>query len=282
MDIFNLLKQYNLVGNNYNIYNIGARDNKDIIFYQCDKTKTIFVKADDYLSSDFYLNKKMDDYWNCRDSRQEIVDSLRRADQFLNFIYDKDILDVGCGKGSFLKITKNYAKSVTGVKIQKEASEKLRIYDIKVLNSVDESTQLFDSVFLFHVLEHISNPIDFLERCYKKVKVGGYLIIEVPNPENLLLNVNVFRQFSMWSEHIILLSYKSILKLLKLMSFNNIKLIQYNRYGLINNVRWLFYGQDYEKENNFQYLKFMNNLYTTTLRLIKRSDTLIFICQKKG
>jgi ubiquinone/menaquinone biosynthesis C-methylase UbiE len=39
----------------------------------------------------------------------------------------------------------------------------------------------FDVIYASHVLEHMSDPIRFLNECHRITKIGGYLIVRVPH-----------------------------------------------------------------------------------------------------
>ena len=47
----------------------------------------------------------------------------------------------------------------------------------------------FDSINLFDVLEHVTNPIQLLKNCHKLLRSNGIIIIEVPNDYKLLQKI---------------------------------------------------------------------------------------------
>ena len=70
---------------------------------------------------------------------------------------------------------------------------------------------------MFHVLEHIPYQIDTLKILKSKLKKGGKIIIEVPHAEDFLIlqeELKEFKNFTFWSEHLILHTYKSLKSIL--------------------------------------------------------------------
>jgi len=43
----------------------------------------------------------------------------------------------------------------------------------------------FDVITLSHVIEHVHNPVDFCQGCWRMLKRGGFLWIETPNIDSI-------------------------------------------------------------------------------------------------
>jgi 2-polyprenyl-3-methyl-5-hydroxy-6-metoxy-1,4-benzoquinol methylase len=100
-----------------------------------------------------------------------------------------NILDVGCGRGTFLDIMKQDGWSVMGVELNEEtASYASSRYGIQVLTAgamprlADES---FDVITLYHVLEHSFEPAAVVKECRRLMRKNGMLVIAVPNMDSL-------------------------------------------------------------------------------------------------
>merc|ERR1711974_93003 len=98
---------------------------------------------------------------------------------------DKQLLDIGCGTGDFLKVAKDNSWKVTGVEPNPDARS---IANQKTDNSVYDIEQFlkfekhsFDVITLWHVLEHLPNLEDHIEIFESLLKPNGRLIIAVPN-----------------------------------------------------------------------------------------------------
>jgi len=53
-----------------------------------------------------------------------------------------------------------------------------------------------------------------------------------------------------WSEHLILYTEQSLIKLLNVVGFHNIKIIYYQRYNIFNHLNWLSNGKPGGHKNN--------------------------------
>ena len=74
----------------------------------------------------------------------------------------------------------------------------------------------FDLIVMSHVLEHISNPINFLQKAFDKLRDGGAIFIEVPCRDYLHKDLD--------EPHLLFFNKKSILYLLKKLGFTNIQI----------------------------------------------------------
>lgn len=111
------------------------------------------------------------------------------------YIFEKKVLDVGCVEHELERIHKKkywvhdfireHAKEVIGIDILKKECDVLRGrgYDIVCQNA--ESFHFlpikFDVIFAGELIEHLSNPGLFLERCLLHLKKDGLLIMTTPS-----------------------------------------------------------------------------------------------------
>jgi 2-polyprenyl-3-methyl-5-hydroxy-6-metoxy-1,4-benzoquinol methylase len=97
------------------------------------------------------------------------------------------VLDIGCGRGAFLaKVKQHRSDKVTGIELNKSAAKFARERGISVVETLigdhaKQNSGAYDVVTAFQVLEHIADPMPFLRDCISAVKVGGLLILAVPN-----------------------------------------------------------------------------------------------------
>ena len=98
------------------------------------------------------------------------------------------VLDIGCGVGHFLDKAKEKTPEVYGLELNKNAaricSDKgLTVYDELIEEHAESRTAYYDMVCMFQVLEHVSDVHSFILAALKTLKVGGRLVIGVPNNE---------------------------------------------------------------------------------------------------
>lgn len=132
------------------------------------------------------------------------------ADRFSLMLTGKEkVLDVGCSTGHFLELIKDKAGSVHGHDLnQKEVSfcqEKLclDVSDKPLTERFEPGT--FDYITMIYVLEHIAQPVDFLNYLKPFLKPDGKFVILVPNAKDALVNlydIPEFRSFYYCIEHL--------------------------------------------------------------------------------
>lgn len=93
------------------------------------------------------------------------------------------ILDFGCGTGYFLDICQKGGFEVYGVEPNEKARGNLVNKGIVVKERIEEFSEdeKFDVITLWHVLEHLYEPKDFMFKASRYLNKYGYLIIAVPN-----------------------------------------------------------------------------------------------------
>ncbi len=213
-----------------------------------------------------------------------IKDDLRRVTNFEKNLKNKDILDFGCGWGGFLRNIKNY-KSLSGVELRKDCINYIKnnIKKINILDNINSFDRKFDIITMFHVLEHIPYQIDTLKVLKSKLKNKGKIIIEVPHAEDFLIlqeDLKEFKNFTFWSEHLILHTYKSLKSILLKSGFKNINIQYYQRYNFSNHLGWFLKrkpgGHNLNKEIVSNRL---NSSYCENLKKLGQTDTLIAIAE---
>jgi 2-polyprenyl-3-methyl-5-hydroxy-6-metoxy-1,4-benzoquinol methylase len=98
-------------------------------------------------------------------------------------------LDVGAGGGEFVALLARRGFDAHGVEPDDGyAGFARQAYGVDVrtgtIDSLPEGSD-WDLVTLFHVLEHLADPVVALERLRRRLAPGGTLVVEVPNVEHL-------------------------------------------------------------------------------------------------
>jgi 2-polyprenyl-3-methyl-5-hydroxy-6-metoxy-1,4-benzoquinol methylase len=264
------------------------------------KTKIIFL--DKYITSNaYYSSLKYDDQDKkykkqsktkitnvqtfSRNIKTPIIeDDYRRAVQFKKYLKNKDILDFGCGWGGFLRNIKNY-KSLSGVELRKECIHYIssNTKKINISDNINSFERKFDIITLFHVLEHIPYQLETLKVLKSKLRNNGKIIIEVPHAEDFLIlqdELKEFKNFTFWSEHLILHTFKSLKTVLSKSGFKNINIQYYQRYNFSNHLGWFLMRKP---GGHYFYKKIisdsLNSIYCENLVKLGQTDTLIAIAE---
>lgn len=140
-----------------------------------------------YQSEDYISHTDAKRNWFEKAYQYVKIIALKRKLKLINSFQfsDKQLLDIGCGTGDFLKIAKDYNWMVYGVEPNSNARA---IANKKTNNSVFDIDQLskfkpysFDVITLWHVLEHLPKLEDHFKVFESLLKPNGRLIIAVPN-----------------------------------------------------------------------------------------------------
>ena len=90
-------------------------------------------------------------------------------------------LDVGCDHGFFLDDARRHGFSVQGVEPAASARAYATSIGIPVASDLGEINGTFTVISLWHVLEHLAEPLDTLSTLYDHLDPGGLLCIRVPD-----------------------------------------------------------------------------------------------------
>jgi 2-polyprenyl-3-methyl-5-hydroxy-6-metoxy-1,4-benzoquinol methylase len=109
---------------------------------------------------------------------------------FLPALACGQLLDIGCGNGSFLAGMRERGWEVQGLEPDSEAADLARKrHGLKVITGTLEETSLsvssVDAITLNHVIEHVPDPVGLLSECRRILKPGGKLVVATPNVESL-------------------------------------------------------------------------------------------------
>jgi 2-polyprenyl-3-methyl-5-hydroxy-6-metoxy-1,4-benzoquinol methylase len=96
------------------------------------------------------------------------------------------LLDVGCGKGAFVRKAGQAGSIAVGLELNSESAAEARARGLDVRNEMvgdhaEQHTECYDFVCSFQVLEHIADVRKFLTDCLVCLRPGGTLILGVPN-----------------------------------------------------------------------------------------------------
>ena len=111
---------------------------------------------------------------------------LQRLNQELPLPSKGRLLDVGCGNGSTLRVFNRIAPgwSLAGFDVTdhyKVAVESSPGVECLFTGTISEVRGQFDVITLIHSLEHIARPVEFLVDLRSKLRIGGTLVIQVPD-----------------------------------------------------------------------------------------------------
>jgi len=103
------------------------------------------------------------------------------------------LLDVGCGPGGFLKQLESCSFDAHGLEPVQEAVEAAQQAGLEVTRGNILTSALtpesYDVVTLWHVFEHLKDPVPALNKLYRILKPGGILVMTMPNVNSMAAHV---------------------------------------------------------------------------------------------
>lgn len=129
-----------------------------------------------------------------RDKLAPYLDILREAP------LSAPILDIGCGRGEWLALLQEQGFAAQGVDMNpamvhlcRQRGQSATVADaLSYLGQQPDAS--LGAITAFHVVEHLEFPTlyQLLAECLRALRPGGLLILETPNPENLLVGAHTF------------------------------------------------------------------------------------------
>lgn len=179
--------------------------------------------ADDEYSSGAYR-----EYAKSRDLK--VATARPRLAAIRSLAKGRRLLDVGCATGFFLEAAAEEGFDVAGVEFSPVAISHARpdirsrilCGDVNALRG--RSSEKFDVVTAFDIIEHVQNPVDFLGDIREILVPGGILAISSPDTGHFLR----YLMGSRWPmlqpmQHTVLFSRRSIAGLLERCGFHDVR-----------------------------------------------------------
>jgi len=217
--------------------------------------------------------------------RSVYMERYLRIRSFINNI--SNLLEIGAGDGSFLRIIKENHPTVSLSSVetdistlsQREEIENLKNHES--LEDICEYNNKYDAICMFHVLEHIIDPSAYLSMISRLlIKNDSVVIVEVPSLFDPLLSIygcEYYKNYYFQSQHPYIYSNTSIIRLMESNGFVTKKVINYQRYGIENHLNWLTNNSPGSSELFRNIFNKTNKSYLAELEDFGKTDTVIWI-----
>lgn len=155
---------------------------KEVNEYRCLHSGLYFYRPASLAGNSAFYSHLMKFSWYYLPDKWEYKTSLRLLNSGMK------ILEIGSGSGAFLQKCMENNIHATGLEMNESAINigkrqglNLIFEDLFVFSGMHEG--VFDAVVSFQVMEHISDPLPFLQASLHCLKPGGIFIISVPNSD---------------------------------------------------------------------------------------------------
>ena len=241
------------------VFSEGVRDDENITVYRDAISHVIWL---DSLKTNLNEHYKTAQFWSepilghqllSERSGRELLDTKMRLAYVKHQLSSVSrLLDFGCGSGAFLEAVRPFVSSLHGIELSESNRIHLQSAGIECGESLKElGENQFSICTMFHVLEHLEDPIGTLVSIKDRLLPGGIIVIEVPNARDFLLSdiaPEEFKKFTSWSQHLVLYTRDLLRTVLVLSGFKKIEIRGHQRYGLSNHLNWFKNG-----EPNYQF-----------------------------
>jgi len=137
-----------------------------------------------------------------------------------------NLCDIGAGEGIFLlELKEGGYKNVIGIEPNKKAvsfakSKGLNIFEGTFSNATNIiKDNNIHAVTLFHVIEHLKDPLGVLKQIYTSLNPGDHLVIETPNADAYSVVKTNYKHPLIYTEHLFYFNTSNLGLLLESVGF---------------------------------------------------------------
>lgn len=233
----------------YEVRKQGVRFAEDVDVCKCQSCSLEYLwpQPDNEHLNEFYTHEYRTVYGDPTPAERHVADTIEANQRIKRLSPNLDkkmrVLEIGSGSCAFIQNLSPLVDDVIGVEMDDTSREWFTsTSSIKVFHKLEDvpNNNGFDLIVLFHVLEHLSNPVKFLKELAERLNLGGSIVIEVPNVDDALLSLYKIEEFSEFYFSIAHLTYFNP----KSLSFcaNKAGLIGkingIQRYDISNHINW--------------------------------------------
>lgn len=238
--------------------------------------KLSHYSSDDYFPSDLGCARKKEYDWN----RKRII----KIKELKPDLFKSKALDFGSGHGGFLEQGQDFFSNLIGFDVSQRVCKSHLDNGWQCVNRLEDIPEDIETIFMFHVLEHLHKPWALITNLLKKFKFANTFIIEVPNEREALIsvfNLPSYQPVHYTADHVYYFSPKSLRRIVEYAGLKVSIESQMQRYSFANTIGWLLNnkggGQNIWTSFNDQKL---NCEYERVLTESGIADSIFLICDR--
>jgi SAM-dependent methyltransferase len=194
------------------------------------------------------------------------------------------VLDIGCGDGAALERYRNAGWATHGIEPNEAAAERARAMGHDVVSggfpAAAPANVRFDVVRMRHVIEHLPDPLQALDRGFDLVSPGGRLYVELPNLGGALARVSGKHYWGLEPpRHLVIPHRDELLERLRASPVDEVVVSAYSRGDGIARTCMIWSQHDRRRHAHW----YLGDEPTTVLRLVGRaSEPLAMVADAVG
>lgn len=229
---------------------VGVLTPMDVNIYKCNNCSTIWHDT----GLDFERFYESEEYRISLEGTTDVqkfyeMHDFENMDKFTytgtEIFRNRVVADIGCGGGAFLDCIRGMAKKTVAIepseKYRAELQKKGNIVYPYMQDAMQEFNGKIDTIVSFDVIEHVADPMEFVEQAYGLLADEGKCIIGTPTdaPVMRLLLGDDYNSFLFSTQHPWVLCEDSFRVIAEKCNIENYKIKYHQRYGLGNLMYWL-------------------------------------------
>lgn len=200
----------------------------------------------------------------------------------------ENVLEMGAGYGFFMEGLNNRPNkkfNIEGIEIGEFRRDNFVggvVYNVNALvDNIPESLRnKYDCVICIHVLEHIRDPVLFLERIKLFLNQKGNVIFEVPNINNFLCEISPeYKNFFFQSVHCSYFSTDTLRLAFEKAGYIVESIKSHETHSIENHCRWVREGTPFTKNHQMfmphERLEWINEIYKEEIGKQGKGSSLI-------
>lgn len=176
----------------------GSEPGNETIPLSGDKDRADMVKGQDPMNY-FLFSEEMGKAW-IKGGGPCVNEPNVFEDSKVLFKDSKNVLDIGCGTGTFLKVLKEAGIGGYGIDLNEDyvmLCERLGldvVRDDAISHLKSLELKSLDGVFISQLVEHLSSEqlLEILGLCYERMQYESHIVISTPNIRSMLVSTNLF------------------------------------------------------------------------------------------
>jgi len=267
-------------------------------FWKCNACKTIYLfpplsdeEEFSFYKKEFekYMEKRTGQDKDWSSPEKHFISNQQEAGRRMSFLESyltegQKILEIGCSSGFMLSALKDKGIDVYGLDPSEVFIEYVKSKEIHIYKNFEELKEkhdlVFDLIIHYYVLEHIRNPVEFINQYMTLLNDNGKMIFEVPcatDPLIELYKVPAFNKFYWSVAHHWYFNRESLTTLLTKTGYS-FELFPEQRYDISNHMTWMLEGKPGGMgKYNHIFGEELNILYKRQMRKHWLCDTIIAV-----